>query len=294
MSSQAAGDIECPCCKKGFRSKRYLKCHLAYPVNRRCNAVYLGLHGANDQSSSQKRSFDDNHYFTEGNSEGVRKDVSYETSKGGVEMSELNTQFANGSDDNNGSFFGMEDVDDSVIEQDEDSVNEENGVSFFADIWNEEVDYGSGNTPSTSILEDEFPCTTIMDKFEKYIAYSQTHTCSLNPDDCAGIELLDILIKQRAPLRVFDDIYKWHTSNLEATSTVSKDSLLKMLEARYEMDKQRPNVLKKLILPHSRAEVDLVYHDFANQVKSLLIDPRIGDDDYLFFDDDPFSPPPLM
>ena len=132
-----------------------------------------------------------------------------------------------------------------------------------------------------------------MDDFEKYITYSQNHTCHLTPDDCAGIELLDILIKQRAPLRVFDDIYhKWHTSNMEATSTVSKDSLLKMLEARYEMDKQRPNVLKNLILPHSRAEVDLVYHDFANQVKSLLIDPRIGDGDYLFFDDDPFSAPP--
>jgi len=295
MSSSHAvtGVIECPCCKKAFKSKRYLKCHLAYPVNRRCNAVYLGLHGVDDQTTGRKRFFEDNDYSTEGNIEGVRKDVSYESSEGGVEMSESNTQFATcRGGDSNGSFSGMQEVDDSVNEEEDDSLKEDNGFSFFDDKWNKEVDHGSGNTQSTSILEDDFPSTTIMDDFEKYIMYSQTHTCHLTPDDCAGIELLDILIKQRAPLRVFDDIYKWHTSNMEATSTVLKDSLLKMLEARYEMDKQRPKVLKNLILPHSRAEVDLVYHDFANQVKSLLIDPRIGDDDYLFFDDDPFSAPP--
>ena len=95
-----------------------------------------------------------------------------------------------------------------VNEEEEESVNEDNGVSVFDDNWNEEVDYVSGNTQTTSILEDDFPSTTIMDDFEKYITYSQNHTCHLTPDHCAGIELLDILIKQRAPLRVFDDIYK--------------------------------------------------------------------------------------
>jgi len=65
-----------------------------------------------------------------------------------------------------------------------------------------------------------------------------------------------------------------------------------MLEDRYGMQKQQPKVISKLILPHSKAEVDLVYHDFLSQVKSLLIDPRINDEDYLFFNNDPFGPPP--
>jgi len=65
---------------------------------------------------------------------------------------------------------------------------------------------------------------------------------------------------------------------LEATkSGTSTESLLKLLEERYGMEKQQPKVISKLILPHSNAKVDLVYHDFLNQVKSLLIDPRIGD-----------------
>ena len=168
MSSQAVtGDIECPCCKKGFKSKRYLKCHLAYPVNRRCNAVYLGFHGGDDQTSGRKLSFDDSHHHaTEGISECVRKDVSYESSEGGVEMSESNTQFATGmTGDNNGSFSGMEEVDDAVNEEEYDSVNEDNGVQFFDDNWNEEVDYGSGNTQSTSLLESDFPSTTNNGRF---------------------------------------------------------------------------------------------------------------------------------
>ena len=33
-----------------------------------------------------------------------------------------------------------------VNEEEEESVNEDNGVSVFDDNWNEEVDYVSGNT----------------------------------------------------------------------------------------------------------------------------------------------------
>ena len=37
-----ADEMECPCCKKVYKSKRYLKCHLAYPSNTRCKAVWEG------------------------------------------------------------------------------------------------------------------------------------------------------------------------------------------------------------------------------------------------------------
>ena len=81
-------------------------------------------------------------------------------------MSESNTQFATGmTGDNNGSFSGMEEVDDAVNEEEYDSVNEDNGVQFFDDNWNEEVDYGSGNTQSTSLLESDFPSTTNNGRF---------------------------------------------------------------------------------------------------------------------------------
>jgi len=35
-------EMECPCCKKVYKSKQYLKCHLAYPSNTRCKAVWEG------------------------------------------------------------------------------------------------------------------------------------------------------------------------------------------------------------------------------------------------------------
>ena len=53
-----------------------------------------------------------------------------------------------------------------------------------------------------------------------------------------------------------------------------------------------PKVVKNLLLPHSKSMVDLVVHDFKEQIQSLLTDPRISDTDYLFLNDDPFSPPP--
>jgi hypothetical protein len=36
----------------------------------------------------------------------------------------------------------------------------------------------------------------------------------------------------------------------------------------------------------------LICHDFLGQLQSLLTDPRIADEDFLFFDDDPLAPPP--
>ena len=45
-------------------------------------------------------------------------------------------------------------------------------------------------------------------------------------------------------------------------------------------------------MPSSRAKVDIVCHDARDMVVSLLTDPRITDDDYLFFDNNPLAPPP--
>jgi len=82
---------------------------------------------------------------------------------------------------------------------------------------NEYVTYDFDEDDGSKQEEDEeggdSPDTTIMDELKDYISHFSSHTCNLIPDDRARIELLDILIKQRAPMRIFDDIYRWHTSN---------------------------------------------------------------------------------
>jgi len=271
-----SNETQCIFCRKVFRSKRYLRCHLSYPRNWRCEAAYFGQKvGASQTKRSHKAmncSFDES---VSGNN--------------GVEMCVTNESVGQ-SDDHDFSFdetrscFGDDDDTGYVNFGEEDDAS--TGGTF------QEL-HDDDNSDKSFTVEDELsPDTTIIDEFLKYVEYSRAHTCHLTPDEVAGIELLDILIKQRAPMRIFDDIFKWHMSNLQATSFTSKESLLKALEARYGMEKQRPKLIKKLILPYSKAEVDLVYHDFEVQVKCLLIDPRITDDDYLFFNNNPFSPPP--
>ena len=39
--------------------------------------------------------------------------------------------------------------------------------------------------------------------------------------------------------------------------------------------------------------MDIPCHDAGAMIRDLLADPRITDDDYLFFDEDPTAPPPL-
>jgi len=54
----------------------------------------------------------------------------------------------------------------------------------------------------------------------------------------------------------------------------------------------QPLLTGTIHLPHSHARVNLVYHQFKDQVVSLLTDGWITDDDYLFHNDNPFEPPP--
>ena len=49
---------------------------------------------------------------------------------------------------------------------------------------------------------------------------------------------------------------------------------------------------KRVILSNSKTKVDVEWHHARDCVQSLLTDPRFTDEDYLFFDDDPFAPPP--
>ena len=50
--------------------------------------------------------------------------------------------------------------------------------------------------------------------------------------------------------------------------------------------------VRKITLPHSKATPDIVCCDAKTAIISLLTDSRMVDDDYLFFDDNPFQPPP--
>jgi len=134
--------------------------------------------------------------------------------------------------------------------------------------------------------------TEILDDFEDYVKQAEANYCQLTPDVRAGIELLLLLHKKRVPVGLYDVIYKWHIDNMEANKSVTRNKLMSILEERYNMKKSKPFV-KSMQLPYSKACIDLVCHNFLAEVQALLTDPRIEEDDYLFYDDNnPFEPPP--
>ena len=44
-----------------------------------------------------------------------------------------------------------------------------------------------------------------------------------------------------------------------------------------------------MTLPHSRAHVSIVWNDAQAMIQSLFTNPRINNDDYLFFDNNPLK-----
>jgi len=171
-------------------------------------------------------------------------------------------------------------------------VNDDIFESNTTNTSNESFVNDDMGTTNDNIHEATFGDTEILEDFRKYSDASYQNRCSLTAEDCAGIELLEVLAKARAPLNLYDFIYKWHVNNLDAAKVVTQKSLLVNMKKRYHLNNSSPKLSRSITLPHSRACVDLVVHDFKWQVQSLLTDPRICQSDYLFHDNDPFAPPP--
>ncbi len=133
---------------------------------------------------------------------------------------------------------------------------------------------------------------TLLHQFEAYCQHSYQHRRGLDADTKAGIKLLALLARKRVPLNVYNAVYQWHLEHLEAKQLIQQTALLEKLKVCYNMENNQPKVLHHLKLPHSQARINLVVQDARYQIQSLLTDPRIHDEDYLFFNDNPFEPPP--
>ena len=85
-----------------------------------------------------------------------------------------------------------------------------------------------------------------------------------------------------------------HAKVSSCTKYISRQTVFDTLFARYNMGKNHTNLLEEIILPstNSKARTIVKNADAAWCIQSLLTDPRIVDEDYLFWGDDPLSPPP--
>jgi hypothetical protein len=75
-------------------------------------------------------------------------------------------------------------------------------------------------------------------------------------------------------------------------AVITQKKVLNELYDRYNIDPNRTIISQQITLSQSKADVNIIMYDVEWCIQSLLTDLRIQDSDYLFHDDDPFSPPP--
>ena len=159
------------------------------------------------------------------------------------------------------------------------------------DDTNEEVLNNGGN--DGDLEEDLDPAKELMLQFRKYCEEAQNFA-PLTNEECDAIKCLVALRKTKAPLNAYESVMEWHLGCKlgESPDYVSRKTLMKKLKERYNIEEDFHGIQEVVELPTSHTCVKVVTNDAGTAIRSLLTDPRVTDEDYLFFDDNPFSPPP--
>ena len=159
-------------------------------------------------------------------------------------------------------------------------------------------------------------------RFRNYVKNCHEHFTVFDPKEVFAIKMLDALRRKRATLDTYETVmevfYKHmgvigeHQTLKDSAEYVGRQTLMKKLAIRYgiipyqrlvelqrrkqqglKKDKNVPYYLEKsIVLPHSKAKVDVIYFDFREQLVSLLTDPRLKDAHFCHHANDPLAPPP--
>jgi len=210
-------------------------------------------------------------------------------------------------------FESNDSADDEMLEDDDE--NSEAG-SYFRGIANEiarlrnntgQEDQLPDPEPNEDQLSDEDtenasgPDTKIRSQFQEYCDHMKGNHLELSKDEETAIRLLDIMRRKKTPLNAYDSLMAWHFKQrgwikehetaADSSHYISRKTILNRLTERYNAKSKFP-YQRKLILPASGTVVKVSLHDTGSVLQRLLTDPRIEEDDYLFFDDDPRAGPP--
>ena len=125
---------------------------------------------------------------------------------------------------------------------------------------------------------------------------------NLTHQEKRSVKLVDLLRRKKAPMDTYEEVMTWF---YESTGKISGDQgldamkydyigrkkLMKDLKERYNMS-DKFAIKRPIVLPYSRQRVELICHNAWGCIESLLTDPRVTDDDYLFYDNDPTADVP--
>jgi hypothetical protein len=161
-----------------------------------------------------------------------------------------------------------------------------------------------------------------VNRFRKYVKFCQQNMADFEPKEVFAIKMLDALRRKRATLDTYETLIEvffkhWgvigeHETLKDTPEYIGRQTLMKKLAIRYgvvphkrleedlerklrghKKNKNMPYYLEKsIVLPHSKAKVDVIYFDFRQQLVSLLTDPRLKDEHFCHHGNNPLEPPP--
>ena len=146
------------------------------------------------------------------------------------------------------------------------------------------------------------PNTEIRQAFQEYCFNSMESNIPLTKEEKFQIKMLHGLWKDGAPLHAFDKQYELalkYAGKIEEHERIhhfsggrgSRKALLQWLYKRYNLQDMKVYT-KTVTLPGSKSSVPIPLLDNSAVFTSLLSDPRVNAEDFMFFDNDPFAPPP--
>ena len=153
------------------------------------------------------------------------------------------------------------------------------------------------NTSIDSLIENyNFHESTIdkalKDRYNKHLKSGNDIIIESNSLMQSQIDLLILLNQAKAPLYLFDEIWKWtqqsaeiHKVNFENLSNINRAKCIRDLKKTFDLNGLDP--IKKLItLKGSNTQIELVLHNFENALYSLLSDNLLMDPLNLLFTTD--------
>ena len=176
----------------------------------------------------------------------------------------------------------------------------DNTFDFIQDT-DEEEEPTESSADDASIAQEGSPNTEMLSNFREYCDTHPQQFLPLTKAEKTSIRLLATLKRKKAPLNAYPELLEWHlkeTKHLmeheslkDTAEYFHRNTLMKQLLKRYNLSAMMPR-LKRLQLPHSKAVVTIPYRDAADCFVSLLTDPRVEDKHLLYWNKDPFAPPP--
>ena len=143
------------------------------------------------------------------------------------------------------------------------------------------------------------PPAEIIDDFNEHVEWARSNLLDFTTNVKNAIMLMSSLRETKASLDTYETIMDWHFRSLLSTQQlsdcrrfISREKLFKQLHQWYNYKEASYHNVDKITLPHSHSRVNIVWNDAKAVIQLLLTDPRVTDDDYLFFGNNPFQGPP--